>query len=280
MIRGIGSIILTIILVAVVLMLYLFLGKTQLAGIIRRQDAKLTELETKQTELARMEAEMPMMVEELPVWRKQLDLFKAAIPEKINDHQFLKNLNEQLELNKVKLLDIQVATAGSWFKDTDEKTLKTLRDMQLDVETMRKVQVAYYDIRLNGDFRNVITCFENLKRYGRLYTIDLVTTETGGGGGSVTEIVDPAQRPIMLSGALFYGIPDDYMDSASMERLFQQRYSGPMARRIFQSILRHSMHLNKEAPDDDSQPGDTPEQSGPPAAGKPTGAGIPAGQGA
>ncbi len=279
MMRGVGSIILTIVLAAVVLALYMFLGKAQLTRVARKLADERTELENKQTELASMEAAMPKMVEELPIWRKQLSLFKTAIPEKLNDHLFIKNLNDQLELNKVKLLDIQVATAGSWFKDTDEKTVKMLQEMELDVAAMRKVQVAYYDIRLTGDFHNVITCFENLKRYGRLYTIDLITTETGGGGGSVTEIVDPAQRPIMLSGALFYGIPDDYMDSASMERLFQQRYSGPLARRVFQSILRQATSLERRAPGRDAASGKPRDQAGAKTAGSKRKAGNPAGQG-
>lgn len=279
MIRGIGSIILTIVLAGLVLGLYLFLGKAQLSNIIRSETATKTDLEAKQTKIALMEAQMPKMVEELPTWRKQLNLFKGAIPEKINDHVFLKNLNEQLEQNQVKLMDIQVAAAGSWFKDTDEKTIKMLQEMQLDVATMRKVQVAYYDIRLTGEFRNVITCFENLKRYGRLYTIDLITTETGAGGGSVTEILDPNKRPIMLSGALFYGIPDDYMDSASMERLFQQRYSGPLARRVFQSIMRHTTHLERKAPGKDAQNGKANGPAGAPATRGQKGAGKPAGQG-
>jgi hypothetical protein len=280
MIRGIGSIILTIVLAAVVLALYLFLGKAQLTRAIRSLSDRKEALVVQQLELARMEAEMPKMVEELPTWRKQLNLFKSAIPEKINDHQFLKNLNEQLELNHVKLQDIQVATAGSWFKDTDEKTIKALREMELDVDTMRKVQVAYYDIRLTGEFKDVITCFENLKRYGRLYTIDLITTETGGGGGSVTQIVDPAKRPIMLSGALFYGIPEDYMDSASMERLFQQRYSGPLARRVFQSIMRHATSLDRQPPGKGAGNGKPNNPAGAPARGSERSTGNATGQGA
>lgn len=251
--RGATSLFITFAVVLVVVVLYLFVGKTQLNKSIQTNQVLRDNLEMKQQELSKMEATIPKLTRDLPVWRRQLALFKSAIPEKISDQIFLGNLNEQLELNGVQLQNIEVAPAGSWLKDVDEKTIAALGKAGLDVETMRKVQVAYYDIRLSGDFGKVITVFENMKHYGRLYTIDQVTTDSGVGGGSVTEVVDPAKRPIMLSGAIFYGIPESYISIESMERVFQSRFAGPLARNVYRNVVRQSRSLTK---DDQKKPQD------------------------
>jgi hypothetical protein len=262
--RGATSLFITIAVVLVVVALYLFVGKTQLNKAIQTNQAQRDQLEKKQKELSKMEAAMPKLTQDLPVWRRQLALFKSAIPEKIDDQIFLGTLNAQLEQNGVQLQSIQVAQAGSWLKDVDEKTIADLGNAGLDVETMRKVQVAYYDIRLAGDFAKIITCFENMKHYGRLYTIDLVTSETGAGGGSVTEIVDPAKRPIMLSGAIFYGIPESYISVESMERVFQSRFAGPLARNVYRNVVQQSRTLVKDEPNkpQDAAPGKQAVQKG------------------
>jgi hypothetical protein len=283
--RGATSLLITIAVVLVVVALYLFVGKAQLNKAIQTNQIQRDTLEKKQKELSEMEAAMPKLTRDLPVWRRQLVLFKSAIPEKIDDQIFLRTLNDQLEQNGVQLQSIEVVPAGSWLKDTDEKTIADLRTAGLDVDTMRKVQVAYYDIRLSGDFAKVITCFENMKHYGRLYTIDLVTSESGTGGGSVTEIVDPAKRPIMLSGAIFYGIPESYISVESMERVFQSRFAGPLARNVYRNVVRQSRTLVKDEPKNpqgavtDKQAAPKGRKSAESAATRGPGAVQPAGQG-
>jgi hypothetical protein len=246
--RGAVGMVLTFVIVVVVMILYVILGRSQMTALIHTQQAERDRLEAKRTEIARYQTEMRDMTAQLPQWRAQLTLFKRAIPEKIDDDKFISAINNQLALNKVKLLNIDVVVFGSWLKDVDEQTIKALSDAGLDVDTMRRIQVAYFNLRLSGNFKDVITSFENLKRSGRLYTIDLVTSEGQGGGGAVTEVVDPSQHPLMVSGAIFYGVPGSYVDPASLDAMFASRFTGPLARSIYQNILQQAQATNEEKP--------------------------------
>ena len=276
--RGASSVLIVFLAVVAAAALYLFLGKVQLSRAIGRQGARLTALEAQVTEISKHEAAMAQLTQELPVWRKQLTLFKQAIPENIDDDVFLSALNDQLKQRGVQLNTIQVSPAGSWLKDVDEKTLKAMGDAGLDVVAMRKVQVAYYAMRLSGDFSQVVNAFESLKRYGRLYTIDLVTSDPGGGGGAVGQVADPAQHPVMLTGAIFYGLPRDYVDVASLERVFGTRFARPLARGIYQEVLKQAQDLGGAAAQEGKAPAagaaEAPPAGGAGAAGKPAAQGA------
>jgi hypothetical protein len=280
--RGASSVLIVFLVVVATAALYLFLGKAQLSRVIHLQEAELKAREAKVTEISKHEAEMAQLTQKLPVWRKQLTLFKQAIPESIDDHVFLAALNDQLKQRGVQLNTIQVTPVGSWLKDVDEKTIEAMKQAGLDVDTMRKVQVAYYAARLSGDFSQVVNAFESLKRCGRLYTIDLVTSDPGGGGGAVGQVAELAEHPVMLTGALFYGIPSDYVDVASLERVFSTRYARPLARGVYQEVLKQAQELDggaapKGAAGEASQAGATkppPATSGAGAAGKPAAEGV------
>ena len=60
-----------------------------------------------------------------------------------------------------------------------EQPIAELQAKGIDDNVARQIQVAFYSVRLMGDFDNVITAFENLKVYNRLMRAQVEGQEEG-----------------------------------------------------------------------------------------------------
>ena len=268
--RGMTSVLITFVSVLVILLLYLFLGRNQLVNMANNLDAKKRNLDQTLDVLTQQEAQLPKLREQLPFWRDQLKMFKAAVPTKLDDEEFLAHVAEQARSHGLQIQTINVTPSGSLIKEANEDTLNKLTAAGIDTEALQKIQAANYAIQFEGDFTQIINALEGLKGYGRIYTIDSIAAPFGGGGGTVAEILDQAKTPIRVSGAIYYGIPEEYLSIASLDKIFQQAIMPPAARKLFNSIGNSAAKLRKsETPETDSQPGKgNPQQNKSKAPGK------------
>jgi hypothetical protein len=242
--RGITAILIVFLSVLVVLLVYIFFWRPFYTNQIKTHEAKHVQLSADVDALQRKQLELPRLLEKKPVWRQQLIMFKSAIPAKIEDEKFFGSLAGQLEMRNVKLQTIEVKPIGPMLKDASEATLKALKEAGIDTETAKMIQVAYYSIQLEGDFGQILNAFESLKGSGRLYTVDEITAPATGGGGAVTEVIDPAQSPIKLTGAIYYGIPESYLAADSLSSIFGNALIKPFSRELFTGITKKALDIN------------------------------------
>ena len=102
--RGSISTLIVFLISLIVVLLYQFLAKPQLAAQIASVRAENQELDLRLATIRQMELAMPAMMEKLPDWRNRLTLYRTAVPSEINDDVFLAGLNEQLLEQGVDLL--------------------------------------------------------------------------------------------------------------------------------------------------------------------------------
>jgi len=241
--RGTLSILITVLICVVVLALYFFIGRSQLNKQIREVESQQQALELRLQKINQMRAELPDLMEQMPHWKERLAFYKQAIPEPIEDDVFLSLLAKQLRAQDVQLLSVDVTPRGAWLGEINEALEGELRAKGIDPEQARSVNAAFYSINILGGFDNVLAAFENMKQYGRLYTIDEVTGPAGGAPGAVTQIVDPDVLSIQVSGRIYYGIPDDYLTNVDLVKVFESSVLKPGAQRIQAEISARGQEL-------------------------------------
>lgn len=262
--RGMTSTLIIFIVAIVIVGLYITLGRAQVTAKRVEVQAKNKELQAQLDEIQRESIELPKLRADLPLWRKQLKLFKVVIPEKVDDDVFLGSVADQMKQQGVDLLRINMAKGTGWLSKANEAQLKSLQDMGVDVATAKQIKVAYYSINLIGNFNKVISAFENLKKYQRLYSIDEIAGPAGGGGGTVTKVVDPNITPIEITGKIFYGIPRDYLSMEELDKVFADAVAVPVARSVQSGVLNTAKKVLKGKPGEQAA---TSGQQAPPAAG-------------
>jgi hypothetical protein len=241
--RGIGGILVVVVVCLAAVALYWFIGRSQLQKQIKASEGKLENLQAQLNELDRMEGEIPALLAKLPTWQRQYELFRAAIPSKIDDHLFLSAISDQLKVASAKFVSSELAAGGLWLDGVSDTQFEQLKAAGLDVDTAKQIKVAYYSLEISGDYQSVINAFEGLKRYGRLFTIDQVLGPAGGAAGNVVMNVDTVNTPIEMTGRIYYGIPENYFNINAVQRLFAEKGTGLAARRAADSIKSEGRHL-------------------------------------
>jgi hypothetical protein len=243
--RGLTGTLVIFLLAVLVLVAYVMLGRAQVTAALSKVRAENKDLRVQVQEIQLKSQELPKLRAELPTWRKQLKLLKIAVPEKIEDDTFFAALADQMKQQGVDLLRIDMAKSTGWLSKASESQLSKLQDLGVDVATAKQIKVAFYSINLIGNFDKVISAFENLKKYRRLYSIDEVAGPAGGSGGTVTQITDPDITPIQVTGKIFFGVPPDYLSIAELDKVFADAVAVPVARAVKSGVTHTATKVRK-----------------------------------
>jgi len=229
---------------------YFFFGKGEINKRIDSVNADNERLAYDLEQIRLKEIALPGLLSELPVWRKQAQLYRNAIPLAIEDDTFLAAVADQLALHDTHLLGVDVMLGGPWLGRLGEEQIKNLEDDGIDAQMAQKVKVAFYSIRLLGQFDGVIRTFENLKGYERLYSVDEVAGPSAAGAGAVSASTDPNIIPIQLSGRIYYGLPEEDIDFTRVIRVFGRAKLRPVA----ESIKASARQLVQGTPEETAAP--------------------------
>jgi hypothetical protein len=233
---------------------YFFFGKGEINKRNDSVNAEIAQLTYDLEQIRLKEIALPELLSQLPAWRRQAQLYRKAIPLAIEDDEFLASIADQLPQHDTRLLGVDVVLGGPWLGRLGEEQIKNLEDEGIDAQMAQKVKVAFYSIRLLGQFDGVINTFENLKGYERLYSVDEVAGPASAGAGAVSASTDPDIIPIRLSGRIYYGLPEEDIDFPRVIRVFGRAKLRPVA----ESIKASARQLVQP----ESEETDTPEESG------------------
>jgi hypothetical protein len=233
---------------------YFFFGKGEINKRINNVNAEIAQLTYDLEQIRLKEIALPELLSKLPAWRKQVQLYRKAIPLAIEDDGFLASIADQLPQQDTRLLGVDVVLGGPWLGRLGEEQIKNLEEEGIDPQMAQKVMVAFYSIRLLGQFEGVIRTFENLKGYERLYSVDEVAGPSAAGAGAVSASTDPNIIPIQLSGRIYYGLPEEDIDFTRVIRVFGRAKLRPVA----ESIKASARQLVQGTPEET----DSPEEGG------------------
>lgn len=237
---GTLTVVITVVLVLLAGGGYLFYGKPKLD---EQRQALETEIAAQEKELAQIElykVEKEELKKLLPRWKEQFEVFRAAIPVKMDDDVFMRNLSEQLRANGVRLMSMEIAPTGQWFSNINETQEANYRNENVKPEELRLVKVANFSMSLIGDFGDVLRAFENMKLYGRIYALDRITSPTGGQGGAVFINEDAGATPMQVSGRIFYGLSENYLSQDTLDRFFGRAEALGAASAIYESAINRA----------------------------------------
>ena len=250
--RGGASIIAVLLVCILVLVLYFFVGSSQLNRMQARVNSQIAALNEQQRQIREHEIQIQQLVTRLPVWRRQLEVYKKAIPTKVQDEQFLNSLSQEMGKQDVKLLGIQTAPGGAWLGKIDENRQLQLEQMGINVNAARSVLVLFYTVTLVGAYADIINAYEGLKHHRRLYSIDMVTSPAGIGGGAVSQVLDPEETPIQIAGRIYYGIPETYLEKSKLDDQFIKAVAKPKANLAYMMIYDTVLELRNISKADDT----------------------------
>jgi Tfp pilus assembly protein PilO len=214
---------------AIVLALYFALGKSKLDAEQDRLSMENDNLASRLVAIRAKQVQIPKLIEELPYWQKQLEVFRASMPQKIEDERFLAAIATEFSNNKVELLGVELAPGGPWLGKLSEDQRLELEGIGVDVKAAQAVKTANYTIRMNGSYGDILRAMEGLKRYGRMYTVDEFAGPAGGGAGQIVETVSQENTPIMVSGKIYYGLPQSKVTPEEVVRVIEQVRKSPPA---------------------------------------------------
>jgi hypothetical protein len=244
--RGWTSTIVIVICAVVAVVLFHFLFKKQMDKQIGELRAQADSLHSQLEEINRMESQIPALTAQVPGWRNQVRIFKSAIPSQIEDDVFFRNLADELARNDVQLMSIQVNPGGPWLGNLKDEDAEKLAGIGVDVDAARNLKVAFYQVKLLGSYAHTVELLENLKRHGRMYSIDEVTGPAGEGGGTVMSTLDDTALPLQVSGKIFYGIPADYVSEAKLDAALQAVVFKPLAARLHGGVRAAGREVAEE----------------------------------
>jgi hypothetical protein len=164
--------------------------------------------------------EIPALKAQLPRWQRQFEIFRAAIPVKLEDDVFLRNLDEQLRANNVRLSRVELSPGGPFITNLNENQEQAYLKEHMKPEEIRAVKYANFSVSLSGNYADVLRAFENLKLYGRIFSISQIISPSGGAGGAVFKNLSQATTPIEVSGRVFYGLSEGYLSQDTLDRYF------------------------------------------------------------
>jgi hypothetical protein len=245
--RGWTVTIIVIICAAIVIGLFHFLFKNQMDKKVDNLRAENAKLEEQIQQIAEMEKAIEPMAREIPYWKQKVGVYRAAVPSQIEDNVFFASLRQEMEAAGVKLLTVKVDPGGPWLGNIKDDDAKKLTDIGVDVDAARAMKVAFYSVELVGPYDKTLTVLENLKRHGRMYSIDAVLGPGGTGGGAITKVLDASNTPIQVAGKIFYGLPEDYVTTEQLNEVFSKIVLNPIAKQAGKSISDVSNGLAKGA---------------------------------
>jgi len=147
----------------------------------------------------------------------------------------------------VRLLNVKVEPGGPWLGDIKDEDAKKLEGIGVDVDAARSLKVAFYSVELVGKYDKTLAVLENLKKHGRMYSIDSVMGPAGSGGGTVTKVLDVSSTPIQVSGKIFYGIADNYVSEKDLTAVFDRVVLKPLAGQVQSGISTTGKGFLKKA---------------------------------
>jgi hypothetical protein len=245
--RGWTVTVIIILCAAVIMALFHFLFKNHMDKKVNELKAENTTLQQKLAEIDQMETAIEPMARDIPRWKQKVAAYKAAVPTKIDDNVFFRSLRQEMAAAGVSLLSVKLSPGGPWLGDVKEEEAQKLADIGIDVTAARSLKVAFYSVQLAGPYDKTLAVLENLKRHGRMYSIDEVMGPAGTGGGAVMQILDEASTPIQVSGKIFYGIDEDYVSERELSEVFETVVIRPLAGRAQGSIKAVGKGLAREA---------------------------------
>lgn len=241
--KGMMSVIITVVVVLVFGGLYWFVAKPQTDKQIQAKQKIVDDNAKKLKEMAEHKAKIDDYKALLPRWREQFDLFRAAIPTKLEDEVFLRNLNEQLRANNVQLLKVDLTPAGNWFPNLNDTQAANFNKEKMNPNEIRAVKVANFNVSLSGNYADVLRAFENLKLYGRIFAINRIISPSGGAGGAVFQNESTRTTPIEVGGKVFYGLSESYLSQGTLDTYFGQADITGAAAGISTSAMRRAEEI-------------------------------------
>jgi hypothetical protein len=173
-----------------------------------------------------------------------------------------------------------MSAGGNWMMNLSDAQEQNFKKEHMNPNEVRSVKVANFAVTLSGNYGDVLRAFENLKMYGRVFSIDQIITPAGGVGGTVFQNESVATTPIQVSGKIYYGLSDQYLSQDTLNKYFGKAASLGAAREVSETIMHRSDELseNPGAPpqpmpaiSDDSKPAEGGAAAAP---GKPGAAGT------
>lgn len=228
---------------ALVMGLYNFLGKSKLDQKEGELRIELDRLNGSLTAMQARRAEMPLLIGQLPYWKNQLDVFRAAMPIQIQDEAFLAAVAQECSNNNVELLGVELSPGGPWLGKLSEDQRNELEGIGVDVNAAEAVKTASYTIRMNGDYGAILRSMEALKRHGRMYTVDEFAGPAAGGAGTIVQTIDQRQTPIMVSGRIYYGLPESTITPEYIADAVEKILVSPKAKGAMSQITRRAANV-------------------------------------
>ncbi|MCC7478170.1 hypothetical protein IT575_06890 [bacterium] len=233
---------------------YTFLGKMKLDELVATARSENESLTAQRDLIVKHTQEIPVLAKQQGKWLESLELFRDAIPNEINDHVFFTNLSREMASHNVRMLGVKLGSGGQWMGKIRDEQAEHLDGIGVDVKAAKQVKIAYYSIKLVGEYDQVLTVFENLKRYRRLYTIDQITSPTGGAAGTVTQVLNSNETGIEVTGKIYYGIPEDFINTDELIAKIIRNLIGPAATKIQRNVGGRGQELlNSSSPESRTQ---------------------------
>jgi hypothetical protein len=246
----------------VVLAGYFFGGKPQVDKQEQALRAENDRLYQEVESLNRMKLEIPELIKQLPEWKQQIELFRTAIPNAIDDQVFLAKLAEQMKQRNVELISVELAPGGPWLGNVSDEERERLTGIGVDVNAAMAVKIADYTIKLNGEFGDIVQAFESLKGYRRLYTLNEFAGPAVGAGGAIAANLNQEHTPMMVAGSLYYGLPEGGLTEAELDEVIAQILISPFSQRVQREVSRRGGDLlSTEGRNGDGNGGGKPADS-------------------
>jgi len=249
--RGGLTVVLVFLVCLVVVVLYIFLGRSQITRANSALQDQNTGLQVQLDQIRAKEAKLPELMARLPQWSRQLAMFEEAIPTKIDDNVFFSNLTKETEKRNVKILKLETSIGDPWLGQITEDLQASLEELGINVNAARNVRIAFYAATLVGDFKDILDVFESMKSYNRLYTLDMITAPATTTMGTSNEVIKQDQTPLTLSGKMYYGISAEEVSQDTLARVFEKAVSGPAARSIFNGVRNSAKEVPEPSPADE-----------------------------
>lgn len=260
--RGSLTVLLVFLVCLVVVVLYIFLGRSQVSKLNANLRTQNDALQQQLDKIADKEKALPDLMARLPQWSRQLSMFNQAIPTKIDDNVFFENMTAEAKKRNVRILKLETSVGDPWLGQINDDMAAELENLGINVDAARSVKVAFYSATMVGDFKDILDVFEALKTHNRLYTLAQVTGPATTSMGTSSDVVQQAQTPLTFAGKLYYGMSEKEVSQESLARVFSKAVSGPAARILFDGVRSAAKDLAGSAAQADNKTGDTGDQAG------------------
>lgn len=262
--KGSLTVLLVFLVCLVVVVLYIFLGRSQIAKVNANLRTQNDALQQQLDKIAEKEKELPELMARLPQWSRQLSMFNQAIPTEVDDNVFFAGLAAEAKKRNVQILKLETSVGTPWLGQINDEMATELEALGINVDAARSVKVAFYSSTMVGKFQDILGVFEAMKGYNRLYTLEQVTGPAQTGMGTSSDVIQEAQTPLTFSGKLYYGIGEKEVSQETLASVFSKAVSGPAARTLFNGVKKGAKDLSETTTPDKDKSDATGDQAGAP----------------